>query len=160
MTITVTELTSTDPFADRFGESLPCGLRQSARGLTWPAFRDAYSLPADVTLESLTCRPRPGGAVEVTVTLTADGARTTATGRGTGPISAATDLLYQSGLDVEAVEFHQIHIAEGVATFIRSVSATRDTAARWSFAIAPDPGQSAVRALVAGAAMHRRPAHA
>ncbi len=157
MTIILCDLQSStdDPFFARYGEHLPRGLRESARGLTWAEFCDAYGPSHGLTVEFLTwCRTR-GGSIEIELTLADDGARTGCAARGSGPISAATDLLYRRGLAIEAIEFHQLLVAEGVATFLRTVSPTSRTPARWSFAIAHDAVESAVRALIAGASMHR-----
>lgn len=131
------------PFFRRYGQHLPRGLRESARGLSWERFHDTYAprtRPA-----ALRCRRLPGGDSTVDAILRTDGGARS--GTGSGPIGAATELLHSAGRRVEVLEFHQLRVAEGVATLLRT-GTSLDSAGRWTFTLAQDSAESAVRALI------------
>ena len=63
-----------------------------------------------------------------------------------GPVAALTAMLYECGVAVELMAFHQLRAGENTATFIRGSDGGR---AEWAMGWAADPTQSALRAVVA-----------
>ena len=70
----------------------------------------------------------------------------TSTAAASGPVAALTEMLYQRGITVEMLKFHQLQADGGVATFIRGTDGSHDA---WAMGLSEDPIQSALRALVA-----------
>ncbi|MDF0529532.1 alpha-isopropylmalate synthase regulatory domain-containing protein [Tsukamurella sp. 8F] len=147
---TPTSIDTDCPFSNRYHQPLPRGLREAARGMSWEDFRDAYAPPADLAVDTMTCRHAPDGSVQLTVGLRRAGTRMHLTAEGAGPVAATTALLYRLGRPVEVLEFHQLAVAEGTATFLRTGDG-RTGRQHWNFAIAHDPDESAARALVGAA---------
>ena len=63
-----------------------------------------------------------------------------------GPLAALTAMLYDRGVAVETLKFHQLRADDGVATFIHGTDGAR---AEWAMGLAADPTHSALRALIA-----------
>lgn len=70
----------------------------------------------------------------------------TATAAASGPVAALTEMLYERGIAVEMVSFHQIPAGEHTATFIRGSDGLRT---EWAMGLADDATQSALRAVIA-----------
>lgn len=69
----------------------------------------------------------------------------TATAAASGPVAALTAMLYERGVAVEMLKFHQLRAGEGIATFIRGTDGAR---AEWAMGLSEDPTQSALRAVI------------
>lgn len=70
----------------------------------------------------------------------------TVTATASGPVAALTAMLYERGIAVETLRFHQLRCEDNVATFIRGSDGAR---AEWAMGWAGDPTQSALRAVIA-----------
>ncbi len=68
------------------------------------------------------------------------------TAAASGPVAALTAMLYDRGIAVETVAFHQVPAGEHTATFIRGCDGTRS---EWAMGWSDDPTQSALRAVIA-----------
>lgn len=143
-----------DPFRARFSHRLPRGLRQEARGMDWKTFTATYA-PTGGPLEirEFTSTRGRAGRSDFTAEIT--------TGRGTdsaitrvrevsamGPVSAATNLLADSGYRVEIVEFHQLEIYEATVTFIY---AAHNTTRVWTMGFGQTPEKSIIAAMTGAA---------
>jgi len=63
-----------------------------------------------------------------------------------GPLAALTAMLYDRGVAVEMLKFHQLRADDGIATFIRGTDGAHD---EWAMGWARDATQSALRAVIA-----------
>jgi hypothetical protein len=70
----------------------------------------------------------------------------TATASATGPVAALTAMLYELGIAVEMLRFHQLRSGDVTATFIRGSAGGQ---AEWAMGWSEDPTQSALRAVIA-----------
>lgn len=70
----------------------------------------------------------------------------TSTASASGPLSALTAMLYDRGIAVEMLKFHQVPAGDAVATFIRGTDGVHD---EWGMGLSDDPTQSALRAVIA-----------
>lgn len=70
----------------------------------------------------------------------------TSTAAASGPIAALTAMLYERGIAVEMLRFHQSTSEDAVTTFVRGTDGSR---AEWAMGVSEDPVTSALRALVA-----------
>lgn len=70
----------------------------------------------------------------------------TSTASASGPIGALTAMLYDRGVAVELLRFHQTTSDAGFATFVHGTNGRRD---EWGMGLSDDSTQSALRALVA-----------
>lgn len=70
----------------------------------------------------------------------------TSTAAAGGPIAALTAMLYERGIAVEMLTFHQLRSGEHTATFIRGTDGAR---AEWAMGWSEDATQSALRAVIA-----------
>ncbi|MCG7593804.1 homocitrate synthase [Mycobacterium sp. PSTR-4-N] len=70
----------------------------------------------------------------------------TAQASACGPVAALTAMLHERGVAVEMTAFHQRAAGSDIATFIQGGNGTR---VEWALGVAPDPVQSALRAVVA-----------
>ena len=70
----------------------------------------------------------------------------TSTAAASAPVAALTAMLYDRGIAVEMVAFHQIPAGEHTATFIRGCDGART---EWAMGWSDDPTQSALRAIIA-----------
>ena len=69
----------------------------------------------------------------------------TSTAEGSGPVAALTAMLYDRGIAVEMLKFHQLRAGDSVATFIRGTDGART---EWAMGLSEDPTQSALRAVI------------
>jgi hypothetical protein len=137
-----------------FNAPLPRGIREEANEM---------SLEAVITHFGHTAGPLRLGHWECTDALCAPGrlgpqARNyqatiavgdriaTSTAAASGPVAALTAMLYERGIALEILSFHQLRSGEHTATFIRGVDGDRD---EWGMGWSEDATQSSLRAVVA-----------
>jgi len=70
----------------------------------------------------------------------------TATATASGPVAALTAMLYDHGIAVEMLRFHQLRSDDQTATFIQGTDGCR---AEWAMGMSEDPIQSALGAVIA-----------
>ncbi|MDT5131806.1 MAG: hypothetical protein QOE41_1117 [Mycobacterium sp.] len=70
----------------------------------------------------------------------------TATAAASGPVAALTAMLYERGISLEMLRFHQLESGDHTATFIRGFDGRR---AEWAMGWSEDKTQSALRAVIA-----------
>jgi hypothetical protein len=70
----------------------------------------------------------------------------TVTATATGPVAALTEMLYEHGIAVEMLGFHQLRSDDNIATFIQGTDGCRS---EWAMGWADDATQSALRAVIA-----------
>lgn len=140
--------THSDPFAARFGISMPKPLRAQTTGLTWPEFLDRYCPSAGpIGLRSWTqSGPAVAGTRPYEATLSFGTDIRTIRLHAAGPIAALSAVLYDAGFGVEVLAFHQQRTAEGTATFVYCEHEGRR---HWGVSISTDATDSALRAIIA-----------
>ena len=69
-----------------------------------------------------------------------------ATASATGPVAALTAMLYDRGVAVEMLRFHQLQSGDTTATFIQGTDGCR---AEWAMGCSDDPTESALSAVIA-----------
>ena len=140
--------------ATRFGAvPLPRGLRDDAENMSWQTFMATYSpVSGPFRLGRFECkdanRPATGlGPQPWTYEATfAIGDRIeTATVRATGPVAALTAMLYDQGIFIDMLRFHQLESGEHTATFIQGSDGQHT---EWAMGWAEDKTESTVRAIV------------
>ena len=70
----------------------------------------------------------------------------TSTAAASGPVAALTAMLYERGIALEMLKFHQSTSVDGTATFVHGTDGNRD---EWAMGLSDDATQSALRAVVA-----------
>ncbi|MCW2687047.1 MAG: hypothetical protein JWR37_1937 [Mycobacterium sp.] len=70
----------------------------------------------------------------------------TATAAASGPVAALTAMLYERGIAMETLRFHQRESGDLTATFIQGTDGLR---AEWAMGTSEDTTQSALRAMIA-----------
>ncbi|WP_297795582.1 alpha-isopropylmalate synthase regulatory domain-containing protein [Mycobacterium sp.] len=148
------QLPNVDPatvwFGNRFGVSLPRGLREQADPMSWETFVATYartSGPLRLGQWECTDAPRPGPQTRNFQAVIAVGGRiSTATAAAGGPVAALTAMLHERGITIEIVTFHQMRSGSDTATFIHGSNGAR---AEWAMGLSDDPTQSALRAVIA-----------
>ena len=142
-----------DP-SPRFCAPLPHAVRDDAATLSWSAFVARYS-PSSGPLRlgawesDQAGRPssRCGAQAHTFRATLALGDRIeTAIAQASGPLAALTAMLYERGIGVEMMAFHQLQSGAHTATFVRGANGRHD---RWAMGWAEDPTQSALRAVIA-----------
>ena len=63
-----------------------------------------------------------------------------------GPVAALTAMLYERGIALEMLKFHQSTSIDGITTFVHGTDGNRD---EWAMGLSDDATQSALRAVVA-----------
>jgi hypothetical protein len=132
------------------GVSLPRGLREDADSMSWSTFTATYAPNSGrLRLGHWECAdtgrrgPQPQ-AFRATLAL---GDRIElATATASGPVAALTAMLYDHGVAVEMLKFHQLQSDETTATFIQGTDGCR---AEWAMGCAQDPTESALSAVIA-----------
>jgi hypothetical protein len=129
---------------------LPRGLREQARGMSWDGFIAAYGHrtgPLRLGQWECTDSRRLGAQTRTYQATLAVGDRIgTARAAACGPIAALTAMLYERGIAVEMLRFHQLQMGTETVTFICGTDGARD---EWAMAWATDATQSALRAMIA-----------
>jgi hypothetical protein len=142
------------PFAAQFDAPLPSDLREEAHTMTTEAFETTYApTSGPVRLGQWQCTDAKRGGTRIgtqahhyEATIAVGERIGTSTATATGPVAALTEMLYERGIAVEMLRFHQLQADGGVATFIRGTDGSHDA---WAMGLSDDPIQSALRALVA-----------
>jgi hypothetical protein len=149
---------SADTVADGFTASLPRGLRTEADALDlttdWDTIHNTYAAASGpLRLRQWTCTDRECPASRLgpqarnyRATLAIGERISTASAAGSGPLAALTEMLYEHGIAVEMIAFHQIPTGRGTATFIRGSDGSH---AEWAMGVDDDATQSALRAVIA-----------
>jgi hypothetical protein len=146
--------TTPAPFESPFDAPLPRGLRQEANAMPWESFLAEYaphSGPLRLGQWACTDAERPATrlgpqARNYQATLAIGDTISTSTAAASGPVAALTAMLYERGIAVEMMSFHQIPAGKHTATFIRGSDGAR---AEWAMGLSDDPTQSALRAVIA-----------
>ncbi|MTJ62505.1 2-keto-3-deoxygluconate kinase [Nocardia seriolae] len=126
-----------------FLAAAPASLRAECIGLSPAEFHDRYCEPnGPVKLSDWT----PSGHRAGTATLEIADHLRTVTAAGS-PVAALTSALYDEGYPVEILQFHQRRTEDGTATFVQCEFNGRRG---WGAALADDPAESTIRAMIAG----------
>jgi hypothetical protein len=160
--MTITDLRNADialapsePPTCRFGGlPLPRGLREDADTMSWSTFTATYAPSAgplrlghwectDTERPATRWGPQPQN---FRATLALGDRIETATATATGPIAALTAMLYDHGVAIEMLRFHQQQSDDTTATFIQGTDGCR---AEWAMGCSVDPTQSALSAVIA-----------
>jgi hypothetical protein len=136
------------------GIPLPRGIREDADTMPWSTFNATYAASAGLLrLGHWECadteRPatRLGPQAQTFRATLGFGDRIeTATATATGPVAALTAMLYDHGIAVEMLRFHQLRSEDTTATFIHGSNGCR---AEWAMGWSEDPTQSALYAVIA-----------
>jgi hypothetical protein len=136
------------------GVPLPRGIREDAHTMSWSTFTDTYAPSAGpLRLGQWECTDddRPATrlgpqARSFRATLGFGDRIETATATATGPVAALTAMLYDHGVAVEMLRFHQLRSDDTIATFIQGSDGCR---AEWAMGWSEDPTQSALCAVIA-----------
>jgi hypothetical protein len=156
--ISSADITATAPFelpTIRFdGVPLPRGLREDADSMSWSTFTATYA-PNTGPLrlghwecgDSARAGTRRGPQPDTFRATLALGDRIgTATATATGPVAALTAMLYDHGVAVEMLRFHQLQSDDTTATFIQGTDGCRS---EWAMGCSGDPTESALSAVIA-----------
>jgi hypothetical protein len=149
---TQSAISATPLFATQFDARLPRGLREESEAMSSDAFHARYAPTAgplrlgqwqwtDADRSASRLGPRHYQA-----TIAIGDRISTSTATASGPVAALTAMLYDHGIAVEMLTFHQLQGDDGVATFIRGTDGAH---AEWAMGLSEDPTQSALRALIA-----------
>ena len=142
------------PFAAHINAPMPRGLREEADGMSFEAFHDEYgSSSGPLRLGNWQCTDaeRPSTrlgpqARNYQATLAVGDRISTSSAAASGPVAALTAMLYDRGIAVEMMAFHQVPAGEHTATFVRGSDGARS---QWAMGWSDDPTQSALRAVIA-----------
>ena len=144
-------------FSRWFGAQLPSGLRAQGTQLSWDHFVAVYGRsPGRLRLNQWACldAERPAGrrapqGNTYRATITVGDRVVTCTAAASGPVGALTTMLYEQGIAVEMVRFHQYGGqyggADHTATFVYG---SDGRCGSWAIGMSPDRALSAVEAVV------------
>jgi hypothetical protein len=152
--LTQSAISASPRFAAQFDAALPQGLREESQAMSSDAFHATYASTAGpLRLGHWECTDADGAAARLgrqarnyQATIAIGDRISTSTAAACGPVAALTAMLYDQGIAVEMLKFHQLRADDGVATFIRGTDGTR---AEWAMGVSEDSTHSALRALVA-----------
>jgi hypothetical protein len=151
--MTITFAPSSESSTLRFdGIALPRGLREDADTMSWSTFTATYAPSAGpLRLGHWHCTETGRGTARLgtrtfQATLALGDRIETATATATGPVAALTAMLYEQGVSVEMLRFHQLQSDDTTATFIQGTDGCR---AEWAMGYSADPTQSALSAVIA-----------
>lgn len=139
-----------DPFRARFGQRLPSGMRQEARGMEWKKFISTYA-PSAIRVEYMRSNRLRAGRHEFEMSisgLNAEGQGTQASITAMGSSSAMTQILADHGYNVEILQFHQYDIFEATVTFIYT---THKSKRMWAVGFGANRDHSIANALCSAA---------
>jgi hypothetical protein len=145
---------ATPQFAAGFDAPLPRGLREEAEAMSSAAFHARYaptSGPLRLGQWECTDADRPATrlgpqARHYQATIAIGDRISTSHAAASGPVAALTEMLYQRGVTVELLKFHQLRADGGTATFLRGTDGVHH---EWAMGWSQDPTQSALRAMIA-----------
>ncbi len=147
-----------EPLSTRFGGiALPSGLREDADTMSWSTFTATYApTTGPLRLGQWECADADRPATRLgpqarrfRATIGFGDRIETATATAAGPVGALTEMLYDHGIAVEMLRFHQRQAGpdgQETATFIQGSDGHRDA---WAMGWSTDPTQSALRAVIA-----------
>jgi hypothetical protein len=151
---TQSAISATPPFAAQFDSPLPRGLREESEAMSSDAFHATYAPTVGplrlgqwecTDVDSTATRWGPQ-ARNYQATIAIGDRISTSTAAAGGPVVALTAMLYDRGVAVEMLKFHQLRADDGIATFIRGTDGAN---AEWAMGWARDATQSALRAVIA-----------
>lgn len=142
------------PFITCCDAPVPRGLRRAAETMSWEQFLTEYAQHyGPIRLGHWECTDGDRRATRLgpqprtyRATLALGGTISTSTAAACGPVAALTEMLYQRGIAVETVAFHQVPAGAQAATFIRGSDGMRT---EWAMGLSDDATQSALRAVIA-----------
>ena len=122
--------------------------------MSWEAFVAEYAPSSGpLRMGNWTCTDanRPASrlgpqARNYQATLAVGDSISTSAAAASGPVAALTAMLYDRGIALEMVAFHQVPAGENTATFVRGSDGAH---AEWAMGLSDDPTQSALRAVIA-----------
>jgi hypothetical protein len=140
--------------AAQFDAPLPRGLREESEAMSSDAFHATYApTVGPLRLGQWECTDARRSATQLgpqarnyQATIAVGDRIGTSTAAASGPVAALTAMLYDRGIAVEMLKFHQVPAADGVATFIQGTDGLR---AEWAMGLSEDSTQSALRAVIA-----------
>ncbi|MET4610339.1 hypothetical protein ABIC28_001317 [Rhodococcus sp. PvR044] len=141
---------ASDPFALRFGLPLPRALRTEAAGMSWRTFLATYSpTGGPIRFGRWSAHALGAGRSEFRATLALGDTIHQAEATAAGPIAALTSMLYDAGLPMEILSFHQLKVGDGrTATFLLC---EHDGRRHWAAGLADTATESSVEAMIAAA---------
>jgi hypothetical protein len=132
---------------------LPYELRKDAEAMSAETFHATYTpLSGPLRLGQWQCvddgpaTARGAQPLNYRATIAVGDRIATSTAVASGPIGALTEMLYERGIPVEVLQFHQLPAGERTATFIRGTDGVRDL---WAMGWSEDATQSALKAVIA-----------
>ncbi len=138
----------TDPFAARFGQSLPRGMREEATGLSWEGFLAEYAPTGAIRLGTWSTRWDREYLVTCQATIAHADKIMSLQATAAGPIGAMTSMLHDIGAPVQIAGLHQREVAGTVITFLLC---EHDDRRCWAYGTGQTADEANVRALIAGA---------
>jgi hypothetical protein len=139
--------------AAQFDAPLPRGLREESEAMSPDAFHATYAPTfGPLRLGQWECTDVRRSATQLgpqarnyQATIAIGDRIGTSTAAASGPLAALTAMLYDRGIAVEMLKFHQLRAGGGIATFIHGTDGAR---AEWAMGLSEDPTQSALRAVI------------
>jgi hypothetical protein len=140
-------------FGEQFEAPLPRGIREEAFAMPWDTAVAEYGRTAGpwrLGHWECTDTQRPGGlgpqARNYQATIALGDRIDTSRAAASGPVAALTAMLYERGIGLEILKFHQLRSGDNTATFVRGTDGTH---AEWAMGWSEDSTQSALRAVIA-----------
>ncbi|MET0699378.1 MAG: homocitrate synthase [Mycobacterium sp.] len=140
-------------FGEHFEALLPRGIREEAFDMSWDTAIAEYTHTAGpLRLGNWECTDtqRAGRlgpqARNYQATIAVGDRIATSRAAASGPVAALTAMLYDRGIAVEILKFHQLRSGGNTATFVRGTDGAR---AEWAMGWSEDSTQSALRAVIA-----------
>jgi len=149
-----TAATHDSPSSRLGGAPLPRGLREDAENMAWDTFTAIYSPSSGpLRLGSFECidGDRPAGrlgpqARMFKATVAIGDQIETVNVPAHGPVAALTAMLFDQGIRVEMVRFHQLRSGDHTATFIQGSDGEH---VEWAMGWSEDTTESVLRAIIA-----------
>jgi hypothetical protein len=140
-------------FGERFDTPLPRGIREEAFTMPWDIAVAEYGHTAgplrlghwECTDAQPACRLGPQ-ARNYQATIAVGDRIDISRAAASGPVAALTAMLYERGIGLEILKFHQLRSGDNTATFVRGTDGAR---AEWAMGWSDDSTQSALRAVIA-----------
>jgi len=145
----ITTTIASPRFADFFDAPLPRGLRDLAAEMSWDDVAATFgSSSGRLHLDAWEKGERAYGGQAHTyrATLTIGGDVAMSSVMAAGPLAALTAMLYERGIAVEMLNFHQLAAGGQTATFIRGTDGVHT---EWAIGWSECPNLSALRAVIA-----------
>jgi hypothetical protein len=142
------------PFAAYLPTPPPRDLREEADAMSYDEFRSTYAVtsgPVRLGQWECTDAARPGRTLgpqarNYRATIAVGDHISTSTAAASGPVAALTAMLYDRGVALELLKFHQVDSGDGIATIVCGTDGSAD---EWAMGVSGDATQSALRAVVA-----------